>query len=116
MLATLTALTARTVADAARRHGVTEVDRLRRRRPQPDADGRAAPRSSHAVALLTSDALGLPAQAKEAYAFALLGFLTHHGIAGTLAERDRRPPRERARLHHTGIGFRDPAPRVLRLG
>jgi anhydro-N-acetylmuramic acid kinase len=33
----------------------------------------------------TSDALGLPAQDKEAYAFALLGFLTFHGRAGTLA-------------------------------
>ena len=34
---------------------------------------------------ITSDALGLPAQDKEAYAFALLGFLTAHGLPGTLS-------------------------------
>jgi anhydro-N-acetylmuramic acid kinase len=34
--------------------------------------------------VLTSDALGLPAQAKEAYAFALLGFLSFNGLPGTL--------------------------------
>jgi anhydro-N-acetylmuramic acid kinase len=36
------------------------------------------------VSLLTSDALGLPAQDKEACAFAVLGFLTAHGLPGTL--------------------------------
>ena len=35
------------------------------------------------VALRTSDELGLSAVAKEAYAFAVLGFLTVHGLAGT---------------------------------
>ncbi len=34
--------------------------------------------------LLTSDALGLPVAAKEAYAFAVLGFLTLHGLPGNL--------------------------------
>ena len=33
----------------------------------------------------TSDALGLPAQDKEAYAFALLGYLTAIGAPGTVA-------------------------------
>ncbi len=63
------------------------------------------------VALTTSDALGLPAQAKEAYAFALLGFLTHHG------RRGRRSPSatgarhaSRARLDHTGFGFATRSP------
>ncbi len=36
------------------------------------------------AAVVTSDALGLPAQDKEAYAFAVLGFLTAHGLPGTL--------------------------------
>jgi anhydro-N-acetylmuramic acid kinase len=35
------------------------------------------------VPVRTSDALGLPAAAKEAYAFAVLGFLTLHGLTGT---------------------------------
>lgn len=34
------------------------------------------------TALLDSAALGLPAAAKEAYAFAVLGFLTLHGLPG----------------------------------
>ncbi len=35
------------------------------------------------VSLRLSDELGLPADAKEAYAFAVLGFLTVHGLPGT---------------------------------
>ncbi|MDF3149967.1 anhydro-N-acetylmuramic acid kinase [Streptomyces sp. T21Q-yed] len=35
------------------------------------------------VALRSSDELGLPSAAKEAYAFAVLGFLTVHGLPGT---------------------------------
>ena len=78
VLATLTELTATTVADAAQGHEVIAsgggvrnpalMRALRRR-----------------LRVTTSDALGLPAQDKEAYAFALLGFLTVHGRAGTLA-------------------------------
>ena len=36
------------------------------------------------VELLRSDALGLPSAAKEAVAFALLGWFTAHGLPGTL--------------------------------
>jgi anhydro-N-acetylmuramic acid kinase len=36
------------------------------------------------VALRTSDELGLSSAAKEAYAFAALGFLTVHGLPGTV--------------------------------
>src|SRR3954454_15267978 len=73
-LATLTALTARTVADAARRHDVTEViasgGGVRNPALMAAIEHELAP-----IGLTTSDELGLPAPAKEAYAFALLGFL-----------------------------------------
>ncbi|MFJ6795110.1 anhydro-N-acetylmuramic acid kinase [Streptomyces sp. NPDC091268] len=82
LVATLTRLTARTIADALRPLAVTEViasgggtrnpvlmSMLRQELP-PDAT------------LTTSDGLGLPSAAKEAYAFAVLGFLTLHGLAG----------------------------------
>ncbi|MFD0379787.1 anhydro-N-acetylmuramic acid kinase [Streptomyces sp. NPDC127112] len=86
LLATLTRLTARTVADALRPLRVTEVIasgggtrnpvlmRMLREELPPD------------TALLGSDALGLPAAAKEAYAFAVLGFLTLHGLPGNAPE------------------------------
>jgi anhydro-N-acetylmuramic acid kinase len=38
--------------------------------------------------LVTADALGLPGDAKEAYLFALLGYLSVHGLPGTAAGRD----------------------------
>jgi anhydro-N-acetylmuramic acid kinase len=37
------------------------------------------------VALRTIDEFGLPAQGKEAYLFALLGYLSVHGLTGTIA-------------------------------
>jgi anhydro-N-acetylmuramic acid kinase len=83
LMATLAELTAATVADACTAHGVTEVvasgggvrnpalmDALRRR---------LAP-----AGLTTSSARGLPEDAKEAYLFALLGFLTWHGVPGVM--------------------------------
>ncbi len=39
---------------------------------------------------MTSEALGLPVDAKEAYLFALLGFLSAHGLPGTAAGEHRR--------------------------
>jgi anhydro-N-acetylmuramic acid kinase len=82
VIATLTRLTARTVADAVRSVGATEVI----------ASG-GGTRNPALMAMLggelpgvpvrTSDVLGLPAAAKEAYAFAVLGFLTLHGLTGT---------------------------------
>ncbi|MFE2967896.1 anhydro-N-acetylmuramic acid kinase [Streptomyces sp. NPDC059340] len=82
VIATLTRLTARTVADAVRSVDATEVI----------ASG-GGTRNPALMAMLgaelpgvpvrTSDALGLPAAAKEAYAFAVLGFLTLHGLTGT---------------------------------
>ena len=81
LMATLAELTAATIAEACAAHGVAEVvasgggvrnpalmDALRRR---------LAP-----ATLTTSAARGLPEDAKEAYLFALLGFLTWHGVPG----------------------------------
>jgi anhydro-N-acetylmuramic acid kinase len=81
LMATLTELTALTVARAARDAGVVRVvvsgggarnpvllERLR---------DRVAP-----AAVVRSDEFGLPVDAKEGYLFALLGFLTWHGVPG----------------------------------
>jgi len=98
LLATLAELTAATVACVCRTHGVTEVvasgggtrnpalmDRLR---------ARLAP-----IPLTTSEARGLPADGKEAYLFALLGFLTWHGVPGVVpGATGSRAPRVLGRL------------------
>ncbi|MCX5192567.1 anhydro-N-acetylmuramic acid kinase [Streptomyces sp. NBC_00249] len=82
LLATLTRLTARTVADALRPLGVTEVVASGGGTRNPVLMAMLREELPAATALLSSDALGLPAAAKEAYAFAVLGFLTLHGLPG----------------------------------
>ncbi|HTF48859.1 MAG TPA: anhydro-N-acetylmuramic acid kinase [Pseudonocardia sp.] len=79
--ATLVALTARTIADACARHGVTEVVGAGggMRNPVLVAALRAA---LDPVPLRSSDELGLPVDAKEAYLTALLGALSWHGLPG----------------------------------
>lgn len=84
LVATLTALTARTVADAVRATGATEVIASGGGTRNPvlmAALGEQLP----GVPVLTSDRLAVPSAAKEAYAFAVLGFLTVHGLPGTIA-------------------------------
>jgi anhydro-N-acetylmuramic acid kinase len=82
LVATVTTLTARTVADAVRRYGGTEV--------VASGGGIRNPVLMHLLAdeleipVRTTDELGLPSAAKEAYAFAVLGFLTVHGLGGTV--------------------------------
>ncbi|GAB2636940.1 anhydro-N-acetylmuramic acid kinase [Kribbella swartbergensis] len=83
LVATVTALTARTVADAARRYGGTEVI--------ASGGGIRNPVLMHLLAselgsvpVRSTDELGLPSAAKEAYAFAVLGFLTVNGLGGTV--------------------------------
>lgn len=86
VVATLTRLTARTVADAVRPYGATEViasgggtrNPVLMRALRKELGGADGP------ALRTSDELGLPSGAKEAYAFAVLGWLTAHHLPGTL--------------------------------
>lgn len=84
LLATLTELTVRTVADALRPVGAVEVvvsGGGARNRTVMDGLGRALPGAD----VVTSDAHGIPVDAKEACLFALLGFLTWHGLPGTVA-------------------------------
>ncbi|MGW5669724.1 anhydro-N-acetylmuramic acid kinase [Micromonospora sp. NPDC003776] len=84
VLATLTELTARTVADACDRHGVTEVVAAGGGVRNPTLRDRLAARGEGRWRLRTTDELGVPAQAKEAYAFALLGWLSWHGLPGAI--------------------------------
>ncbi|EFL20624.1 LOW QUALITY PROTEIN: anhydro-N-acetylmuramic acid kinase, partial [Streptomyces himastatinicus ATCC 53653] len=83
VVATVTELTARTVADAARSVHATEVIASGGGIRNPSLMA-ALRRTLGTVALRVSDDLGFPAAAKEAYAFAVLGFLTAHGLAGTV--------------------------------
>jgi anhydro-N-acetylmuramic acid kinase len=106
-LATLTLLTARTVADAVRGVGATEViasgggtrnpvlmEMLRGLLPK--------------IPVRRSDELGLPSAAKEAYAFAVLGFLSAHGLAGTV-------PAATGARHPSVLGSLTPGHEGLRL-
>lgn len=84
VLATLTELTARTVAAACDRHRVVEVVAAGGGVRNPTLLGRLAALGDRRWRLRTSDELGVPAQAKEAYAFALLGWLSWHGLPGAV--------------------------------
>lgn len=84
LVATLTALTARTIAHAVAPFGVVDVIAAGGGTRNPtlmrmlgDALGPAH--------LGRIEDQGLAAEAKEAYAFAVLGFLTVHGLPGTVA-------------------------------
>lgn len=83
LLATLTELTAITAASACREHDVTEVVASGGGMRNP-ALCAALRKRLGGIPLVPSDAYGLPSDAKEAYLFALLGFLTWHQIPGTV--------------------------------
>lgn len=82
VVATLTRLTARTVADAVRAVHATEVLVSGGGTRNPVLMGMLGDELG-GVPVRASDVLGLPSAAKEAYAFAVLGFLTVHGLPGT---------------------------------
>lgn len=84
VVATVTELTARTVADAVSRSEGTEVIAAGGGTRNPFLMRRLAA-ALQGVPLRTTDELGLPPHAKEAYAFATLGYLSMHGLAGTVA-------------------------------
>ncbi|MDC0767059.1 anhydro-N-acetylmuramic acid kinase [Streptomyces sp. HD] len=110
VVATLTMLTARTVADAVRAVGATEVIASGGGTRNPVLM-RMLGQQLAGVALRTSDALGLPAAAKEAYAFAVLGFLTVHGLPGTdPTSTGARHPRVLGSLTPGRDGLRLPPP------
>ncbi|NLU69341.1 anhydro-N-acetylmuramic acid kinase [Streptomyces sp. HNM0574] len=83
LVATLTRLTAVTVADALRAAGVTEVLASGGGTRNPVLM-RMLGEELPGVPVRDSDVYGLPSDAKEAYAFAVLGFLTVHGLPGTV--------------------------------
>jgi anhydro-N-acetylmuramic acid kinase len=83
LLATLVALTARTVADTVRRTA-TEVVASGGGTRNP-ALMAALRKELPDVVVRTSDELGVPSQAKEALAFAVLGWHTWYGLPGVLA-------------------------------
>ncbi|WP_329124480.1 anhydro-N-acetylmuramic acid kinase [Streptomyces sp. NBC_01465] len=83
LLATLAELTARTVADAVRDCGLRTLVVSGGGAENPVLTGRIGALLP-GVEVVRSDALGLPSAAKEAAAFALLGWFTAHGLPGTL--------------------------------
>ncbi len=81
--ATVTRLLVDLLADAAKQHGLTEL--------VLSGGGSANPVTMRwlrealpGVSVLTTDDLGVPAQAKEAVAFAVLGFLSWNGLPGSV--------------------------------
>ncbi|TCO56985.1 anhydro-N-acetylmuramic acid kinase [Actinocrispum wychmicini] len=78
LLATLVELTACTIANACVRHDAARVVASGGGVRNPALMAALATRLD--VDLVTSDSLGIPSDAKEAYLTALLGFLTWHGI------------------------------------
>ena len=92
LLATLTELTARTIAAACHGAGVREVVASGGGVRNP-ALLDALRRNLGTVPLANSASRGLPPEAKEAYLFALLGWLSWHGLPGTVAGGTGGPPR-----------------------
>ncbi|MGI8697367.1 MAG: anhydro-N-acetylmuramic acid kinase, partial [Mycobacteriales bacterium] len=84
LVATLTELTARLVADTCRAHGVDELVVAGGGVRNPTLMRRIAACVAP-VSVRPIDDFGMPAQAKEAYLLALLGYLSVHGLPGTLA-------------------------------
>jgi anhydro-N-acetylmuramic acid kinase len=83
LLATLTAHAAEVAAAECRRHGVAEVVASGGGTDNPVLMAALAERVRPAR-LRPIDEFGVPSAAKEAYAFAVLGFLTWHGLPGNV--------------------------------
>ncbi|CCH15742.1 Anhydro-N-acetylmuramic acid kinase (fragment) [Micromonospora lupini str. Lupac 08] len=107
MLATLTRLTAVTVADACREHGVTRLVVSGGGAHNPTLMGMLVDELPD-VDLTSSDEVGVASDAKEALAFALLGYLTVHGLPGAL-------PSGTGARHASVLGSITPGRQPLRL-
>jgi anhydro-N-acetylmuramic acid kinase len=83
VLATVTALTAQTVADEVRRHGVDTLVVAGGGCDNPTLMAMLGGRLGR-VRLATTAEFGAPTATKEAIAFALLGWCTAHGLSGTV--------------------------------
>ena len=83
LLATLAELTAQLVSDACRIHQLEELVVAGGGILNPVLMARIADLSAPAI-VTEIDAYGIPAQSKEACLFALLGYLSMHGLDGTV--------------------------------
>ncbi len=81
--ATVTRLLVDLLAEAAKQHGLTELV-LSGGGSANQTTLRWLREAVPGVRVLTTADLGVPAQAKEAVAFAVLGFLTWHGLPGSV--------------------------------
>ena len=81
--ATVTRLLVDLLAEAAKQHGLTELV-LSGGGSANQTTLRWLRETIPGVRVLTTDDLGVPAQAKEAVAFAVLGFLTWNGLPGSV--------------------------------
>jgi len=84
LVATLTELTAALIATACRNHGLSELVVAGGGARNPSLMGRIAALAAP-TRISSMDDYGLPAQAKEAYLFAVLGYFTMYGLPGTIA-------------------------------
>ena len=107
LVATLTAHAAEVAAAECRRHDVAEALASGGGTENPVLMRRLAQRMAPAR-LRTIDELGLASAAKEAYAFAVLGFLTWHGLPGNV-------PSCTGARHATVLGVITPGPSPLTL-
>ncbi|WP_407318765.1 anhydro-N-acetylmuramic acid kinase [Isoptericola halotolerans] len=109
VVATLTTLTACTVADACRRHGVRAVVASGGGTRNPTLMAALRHELGGTVPVRTTDeAFGLPEGAKEACLMALVGWLTWHGLPATL-------PSVTGASHGTVAGRISPGATPLRL-
>jgi anhydro-N-acetylmuramic acid kinase len=83
LAATVTRLLADLLVTAARQHGAGEII-LSGGGSRNQTTVRWLRTGLPGVTVATSDDLGVPAQAKEALAFAVLGYLSWHGVAGSV--------------------------------
>lgn len=87
VIATVTSLTARTIAEACRAHNVTSVIASGGGTRNPTLMAELAAELGEEVRLQTTDeALGLPEGAKEACLMALIGWLSFHGLPTTVPQ------------------------------